>query len=82
MDIVFTIAERPDSSGHPTCSCPAFPQRAYVNEAVHTKRDYSGGASISAASRPAIVAMMLEQLQLEPGQRVLELGANAEWCQR
>ncbi|MGH3870176.1 MAG: methyltransferase, FxLD system [Pseudonocardiaceae bacterium] len=51
-------------------------QEAYVNEAVYTKHDDSGGASISAASQPAMVAMMLEQLHLEPGQRVLELGAG------
>ncbi|MGH3793645.1 MAG: methyltransferase, FxLD system [Pseudonocardiaceae bacterium] len=49
---------------------------AYVNEAVYTKHDDSRGASISAASQPAMVAMMLEQLHLRPGQRVLELGAG------
>ncbi|MGH3914243.1 MAG: methyltransferase, FxLD system [Pseudonocardiaceae bacterium] len=51
-------------------------QEAYANEAVYTKHDDSGGACISAASQPSMVAMMLEQLQLEPGQRVLELGAG------
>ncbi len=51
-------------------------KEAYANEAVYTKHDDSSSASISAASQPAIVAMMLEQLQLEPGQRVLELGAG------
>lgn len=49
---------------------------AYANEAVYTKHDDSGGACISAASQPAMVAMMLEQLQLGPGARVLELGAG------
>jgi len=49
---------------------------AYANEPVYTKHDNSNGACISAASQPAIIAMMLEQLHLEPGQRLLELGAG------
>jgi len=48
---------------------------AYADDAVYTKRD-GGGAYISAASQPTIVAMMLEQLQIHPGQRILELGAG------
>ena len=51
-------------------------KEAYANEAVYTKHDDSSSASISAASQPAMVAMMLEQLQLQPGARVLELGAG------
>ncbi|MGH3938126.1 MAG: methyltransferase, FxLD system [Pseudonocardiaceae bacterium] len=51
-------------------------EETYTNEAVYTKHDHSGGACISAASQPSIIAMMLEQLHLEPGQRVLELGAG------
>ncbi|TYB40794.1 methyltransferase, FxLD system [Actinomadura chibensis] len=50
-------------------------EQAYADEAVYTKHD-GAGVSISAASQPTIVAMMLEQLQAEPGQRVLELGAG------
>jgi protein-L-isoaspartate(D-aspartate) O-methyltransferase len=50
-------------------------QEAYADEPVYTKHDGTG-ASISAASQPRIVAMMLEQLQVEPGHRVLELGAG------
>jgi len=50
--------------------------QAYANAAVYTKHDDSGSVSISAASQPAIIAMMLEQLHLHPGQRVLELGAG------
>lgn len=50
-------------------------EQAYADEAVYTKHD-EAGVSISAASQPTIVAMMLEQLQAEPGQRVLELGAG------
>ncbi|MDT5025271.1 MAG: protein-L-isoaspartate(D-aspartate) O-methyltransferase, partial [Micromonosporaceae bacterium] len=50
-------------------------EEAYADHPVYTKYD-STGASISAASQPTIVAMMLEQLQAEPGHRVLELGAG------
>lgn len=50
-------------------------EQAYADEAVYTKHDDTG-VSISAASQPTIVAMMLEQLQPQPGQRVLELGAG------
>src|SRR5699024_11496177 len=34
------------------------------------------GASISCGSQPGVVAMMLEQAAIEPGMRVLELGAG------
>jgi protein-L-isoaspartate(D-aspartate) O-methyltransferase len=55
---------------------PAVPvEEAYTDDAVFTKRD-SSGVSISAASQPTIVAMMLEQLHIEPGQRILEIGAG------
>ncbi|WP_433616937.1 methyltransferase, FxLD system [Dactylosporangium sp. CA-139114] len=47
---------------------------AYGTQPVVTKRD-SDGASISSASKPNLVAAMLEQLQAKPGQRVLEIGA-------
>ncbi|OPC76771.1 methyltransferase, FxLD system [Embleya scabrispora] len=47
---------------------------AYADEAVYTKeRD---GVSLSAASQPTIVATMLEQLAVEPGHHILELGAG------
>jgi len=55
---------------------PAVPlHEAYADDPVYTKHDGSG-ASISAASQPSIVAMMLEQLQVEPAARVLEIGAG------
>lgn len=50
-------------------------QRAYANDVVSTKRDERSGA-ISAASQPSIVALMLEQLGVRPGERVLEIGAG------
>lgn len=55
---------------------PGIPvAEAYADEPVYTKHD-GGGTRISAASQPKIVAMMLEQLQIRPGQRILELGAG------
>ncbi|NEA27656.1 methyltransferase, FxLD system [Actinomadura bangladeshensis] len=55
---------------------PGVPlEQAYADDAVYTKQD-SAGVSISAASQPTVAAMMLEQLQPAPGQRVLELGAG------
>ncbi|WP_353946453.1 methyltransferase, FxLD system [Streptomyces sp. HUAS MG91] len=48
---------------------------AYKNATVHIKYD-SEGTSISCASQPSVVARMLDQLQVQPGQRVLELGAG------
>jgi protein-L-isoaspartate(D-aspartate) O-methyltransferase len=51
------------------------PADAYADRPVYTKRD-GGGASISAASQPWIVATMLEQLAAEPGHRVKEVGAG------
>lgn len=50
-------------------------EKAYGNAPVNTKFDESG-ASISCASQPDIVGMMLEQLDVQPGQNVLELGAG------
>lgn len=48
---------------------------AYANAPVHIKYD-TVGTSISCASQPSIVALMLDQLDVQPGQRVLELGAG------
>ncbi|MGW5096292.1 methyltransferase, FxLD system [Streptomyces nodosus] len=50
-------------------------EKAYGNAPVDTKLDESG-TSISCASQPDIVGMMLEQLDVEPGQKILELGAG------
>jgi protein-L-isoaspartate(D-aspartate) O-methyltransferase len=49
--------------------------RAYANGVVETKRD-DAAVPISAASQPTMVALMLEQLQVAPGNRVLEIGAG------
>src|SRR5881409_720853 len=47
---------------------------AYRNEAIPTK--IVDGEAVSSSSQPEIMAIMLEQLQLEPGHRVLEIGAG------
>src|SRR5262249_54387974 len=55
---------------------PGIPLReAYADEPVYTKHD-GIGTRISAASHPKIGDMMLEQLQVQPGHKILELGAG------
>jgi protein-L-isoaspartate(D-aspartate) O-methyltransferase len=49
-------------------------EHAYRNEAIPTK--LVDGHAVSSASQPSIVAVMLEQLDVQPGQRVLEIGAG------
>ncbi len=51
------------------------PEDAYLDDAIVTKRD-AEGQPISSSSQPAIMAIMLDQLDLAPGQRVLEIGAG------
>ncbi|MDH6709207.1 protein-L-isoaspartate(D-aspartate) O-methyltransferase [Kitasatospora sp. MAA19] len=55
---------------------PGFPlEVAYADNPIYTKTDGSG-AQISAASQPAIVAMMLGQLGAQPGEKIFEAGAG------
>lgn len=51
------------------------PQRAYRDEAVPTKWG-PDGRPVSSSSQPSVMAMTLEQLDVRPGQRVLEIGAG------
>ncbi|MEW9550793.1 methyltransferase domain-containing protein [Nonomuraea sp. NPDC050783] len=51
------------------------PQDAYRDEPIVTKLD-DGGLPISSSSQPAIMATMLDQLDVRPGHRVLEIGAG------
>jgi protein-L-isoaspartate(D-aspartate) O-methyltransferase len=51
------------------------PEAAYADDAIVTKRDRDG-QPISSSSQPAIMAIMLDQLDLAPGHRVLEIGAG------
>ncbi|HZC79235.1 MAG TPA: methyltransferase domain-containing protein [Ktedonobacterales bacterium] len=54
---------------------PGVPlQDAYADIAIPTH--WEEGVPVSSASQPAIVALMLEQLRVEPGMRVLEVGAG------
>ena len=48
--------------------------QAYEDRAIPTK--FAQGQAISSSSQPAIMAIMLEQLNLQPGHRVLEIGAG------
>lgn len=50
-------------------------ENAYANAPVHIKYD-TDGTSISCASQPGVVALMLDQLEAQPGERILELGAG------
>jgi protein-L-isoaspartate(D-aspartate) O-methyltransferase len=50
-------------------------EEAYSDGAITTKSSASG-AALSSSSQPAIMATMLEQLDLQPGQQVLEIGAG------
>lgn len=49
--------------------------KAYEDEAIATKWA-DDGQPISSSSQPAVMAAMLAQLGVEPGQRVLEIGAG------
>ncbi|MCZ4098294.1 methyltransferase, FxLD system [Streptomyces sp. H39-C1] len=50
-------------------------ENAYADTVVDVKFD-TDGKSISCASQPQIVALMLDQLEAQPGERILELGAG------
>ena len=51
------------------------PGQAYRNEAIVTRRSAEGQPT-SSSSQPTIMAFMLDQLEVAPGQRVLEIGAG------
>jgi protein-L-isoaspartate(D-aspartate) O-methyltransferase len=51
------------------------PAVAYRDDAIVTKRD-ADGLAISSSSQPGMMAIMLDQLDLAPGHRVLEIGAG------
>jgi protein-L-isoaspartate(D-aspartate) O-methyltransferase len=48
-------------------------EAVYRDEAIPTKHG-EHGVPLSSSSQPAIMALMLEQLELEEGMRVLEVG--------
>lgn len=51
------------------------PERVYQNEAFPIKYD-ERGRPISSSSQPAIMARMLDQLDVQPGHRALEIGTG------
>lgn len=54
---------------------PGVPlEEVYRDQAIVTK--LIAGVRVSSSSQPAIMAVMLEQLRVQPGQRVLEIGAG------
>ncbi len=50
-------------------------EEAYRDDAIVTKRD-ADGQPVSSSSQPTIMAIMLDQLGVAAGQRVLEIGAG------
>jgi protein-L-isoaspartate(D-aspartate) O-methyltransferase len=55
---------------------PGIPlEEAYSHDSIVTHRD-SAGVALSCASQPGLVGAMLEQLDVRPGYRVLEIGAG------
>ncbi|GGZ76872.1 methyltransferase, FxLD system [Streptomyces echinoruber] len=52
------------------------PADAYTDQAVTIKDNPSGPQPLSCASVPSVVAMMLAQLDAQPGEHVLEIGAG------
>src|ERR671914_772358 len=49
-------------------------QTAYADDAIVTHDE--GGVPTSSSSQPSLMARMIEQLELRPGDRVLEIGAG------
>ncbi|WP_243657584.1 methyltransferase, FxLD system [Parafrankia sp. BMG5.11] len=48
---------------------------AYEDSSVVTKRAFDGSA-VRTALRPSVAAVMVEQLRVEPGQRILQVGCD------
>ncbi|MEU8269003.1 methyltransferase, FxLD system [Sphaerisporangium sp. NPDC049002] len=60
---------------HPFVADASLDSAYAPDDAVVTKRDHTG-AALSSASAPGVVASMLEQLDVQPGDHILEIGAG------
>lgn len=65
------MAQVPRHAFVPLVDC----RSAYLDQAVLVKHA-ADGSPVSSASQPTIVAIMLEQLSVQPGSRVLEVGTG------
>jgi protein-L-isoaspartate(D-aspartate) O-methyltransferase len=54
-------------------------ERVYRDEAIPIKRE-ADGTILSSSSQPSMMALMLQQLRLRPGDNVLEIGAGTGYC--
>ena len=70
-EVAAALAEVPRHLFVPGVALP----EAYADEAIVTHRD-DGGIPTSSSSQPTIMALMLDQLAVRPGDRVLEIGAG------
>lgn len=50
------------------------PEQAYSDRAIMTKEQ--DGIGVSSSSQPSMMAIMIQQSLIEPGQRILEIGAG------
>ncbi len=50
-------------------------EKVYADEAIATKRE-ADGSVLSSSSQPSMMALMLRQLRLRPGDNVLEIGTG------
>ncbi|WP_229069850.1 protein-L-isoaspartate O-methyltransferase [Actinoplanes sp. DH11] len=53
---------------------PEFLRAVYSNDVLVTKLD--GQRPVSSSSQPSLMALMIEALDIRPGQRILEIGAG------
>src|SRR5437660_3543581 len=73
--ITYSPVEAAFRAVHRHLFLPRVPlEEVYRDQAIPTKT--IDGEAVSSSSQPEIMATMLEQLALEPGQRVLEVGAG------
>lgn len=75
VEVASAFSEVPRELFIPEAVADGGLEAVYRDEAYVTKKDPRGMA-LSSSSQPGMMASMLELLELEPGQRVLEIGAG------